>query len=597
VLCAVLAALCAPPLLAQRGEEVAATKHNLSTSGRGDVRALTETRICVFCHTPHNAAPASPLWNRELEPRTYLTYSSPTLDASPQQPTGTTKLCLSCHDGTIAPGTVLNPAAGIAMAGAAPPGFGLDLSAHHPVSFAYHDSLPSSELVSPPPEELTFGAGEVVQCTTCHDPHSDRFGKFLVKDHRYSALCTTCHQVPGWEGSAHATSDVSVAGVLPRPPRDWPSWTRLGEWGCQACHTPHEAPTAEHLLLFTATAEEPFSCMSAGCHGDEPGAPHRVAAGSTLVGPGTVSPRPRSDLSAQLRKPSAHRQQPGGFTAAWERGGGARRSGLRDVACADCHNPHALSGRPAEAPYASGLLAGVAGVDRHGSEVAVATFEYEVCFKCHAEGSGDLETVPRVVASTDKRQELDPGNPSFHPVVARSGRTQVPSLGTTLEPSLRTGDLIGCTSCHADDEGGGRGPHGSAYAPILRARYDTAAGGGVESYEAYALCYRCHERSSILGDVSFRRASRPSTPSGGGHSGHLRAGISCAACHDPHGVPAPAAGLGDETGSHTHLVNFDLRVAQPLPGQPYPRFEDEGTFAGSCTLSCHGVEHRASSYR
>jgi hypothetical protein len=37
------------------------TRHNLSTSGPGEIRALTETRICVFCHTPHNAAPATPL--------------------------------------------------------------------------------------------------------------------------------------------------------------------------------------------------------------------------------------------------------------------------------------------------------------------------------------------------------------------------------------------------------------------------------------------------------------------------------------------------------------------------------------------------------
>ena len=34
--------------------------------------------------------------------------------------------------------------------------------------------------------------------------------------------------------------------------------------------------------------------------------------------------------------------------------------------------------------------------------------------------------------------------------------------------------VIYCTTCHADDEGGSRGPHGSSFPPILRERYETA---------------------------------------------------------------------------------------------------------------------------
>ncbi len=98
--------------------DMAHTKHNLSVSGPGPIRALTETRICVFCHTPHNAAPLSPLWNKALDPQAYTVYASPTLKAGPlAQPSGPTKLCLSCHDGTIAMGAVLNPVGGVAMAG------------------------------------------------------------------------------------------------------------------------------------------------------------------------------------------------------------------------------------------------------------------------------------------------------------------------------------------------------------------------------------------------------------------------------------------------------------------------------------------------
>ena len=144
-------------LPAQSASGMLNTKHNLALSGPGPIQGLTETRICVFCHTPHNAAPDSPLWNRELEPQFYTVYASPTLRAGVlPQPFGPTKLCLSCHDGTIAMGAVLNPAGGIQMSGSdtLPPGslsdFGLDLSGHHPVSFSYNASLPNPELEPTP---------------------------------------------------------------------------------------------------------------------------------------------------------------------------------------------------------------------------------------------------------------------------------------------------------------------------------------------------------------------------------------------------------------------------------------------------------------
>ena len=47
----------------------------------------------------------------------YIPYSSSSLQAKPGQPTGTSKLCLSCHDGTIALGSVVSRNQPIAMAG------------------------------------------------------------------------------------------------------------------------------------------------------------------------------------------------------------------------------------------------------------------------------------------------------------------------------------------------------------------------------------------------------------------------------------------------------------------------------------------------
>lgn len=594
----------AAPARAQSTQDIFYTKHNLSVTGTGDFRALTETRICVFCHTPHNSEPQTPLWNKDLKSVFYEVYTSPTLGAGPiPQPSGATKLCLSCHDGTIAMGDVLNPVGGIAMGQDTLPlsslsNFGVDLRGHHPVSFSYQNALPNNELAPSPPSDLVYGAVDEVHCTTCHDPHKDRWGKFLIKDNRFSALCTSCHDIQGWEGSAHATSAASVAGVLPRPPKTWPTWTQLNEWGCETCHTPHFAPTPEKLLNFTDQPPNPFTCTSAGCHDSSPTPPPtdpaHIGAGISLR-----AGRPGADIQTQVRKRSAHHETPGAMRARGSRG--RFRSASLGVTCVDCHNPHVgrRDGDEAEPPYAGAELAGVAGIDRNGAEVTTVRYEYEVCLKCHGDDSSDIDYVQRIVPDTNKRLAFDPSNPSFHPVFAMGRPTGVPSIPSTLEPAMTPSSMISCTSCHADDEGTSNGPHGSAWAPILRERYETADGTR-ESFESYALCYRCHDRTSILSDRSFREKSfGKTTASGGGHRGHLEDGAPCAACHDPHGIyefgTFGPSGTGP-TGSHTHLVNFDRTVVAPREGSTVPVFTDTGTFSGSCSLVCHGFDHDNASY-
>ncbi len=87
---------------------VSDTVHNLSVSGPGQIKATSETQVCVFCHTPHDANPAGPLWNHQLSSGvSYLKYTSSTMVAYSSQadapdPNGASKLCLSCHDGVTA---------------------------------------------------------------------------------------------------------------------------------------------------------------------------------------------------------------------------------------------------------------------------------------------------------------------------------------------------------------------------------------------------------------------------------------------------------------------------------------------------------------
>ena len=112
------------------------------------------------------------------------------------------------------------------------------------------------------------------------------------------------------------------------------------------------------------------------------------------------------------------------------------------------------------------------------------------------------------------------------------------------------------------------GPHGSRFEHLLVARYETRDF-TIESPQTYALCYQCHDRNSVLGDESFSL-----------HSRHVvRGRTPCSACHTAHGVSGASS-------QHGHLINFDISI---VGGQ---RFHvDSGRFSGTCTLSCHGVQH------
>ena len=182
------------------------TAHNFSTSG------WTGGEICIACHTPHNANASvteAPLWNHNLSAvASYTLYDSPTLDATTAQPTGTSKLCLSCHDGTVA---LDNSDGGQTMTG--PSTVGSDgLSNDHPISFDYTSTLATTDgaLHNPATTNVTIGSGTdtksgtiadvmliggQVQCATCHDVHN-KFtdGASLLRvSNAGSGLCLTCH--------------------------------------------------------------------------------------------------------------------------------------------------------------------------------------------------------------------------------------------------------------------------------------------------------------------------------------------------------------------------------------------------------------------
>ena len=182
--------------------QVAGTAHDLTASAAGG------DRVCVFCHTPHNAAPDVPLWNHTLSGSTFTAYDSITMDATDNGnwtgADGTVSaLCMSCHDGSVGLGSLINtPAAGgptdtTTTMGAVAANLGTDLTNDHPVAFTYDGTLQTADGELVDPATLTgavglFGTGQV-ECASCHDAHDDTNAPFLVMDNTGSALCVTCH--------------------------------------------------------------------------------------------------------------------------------------------------------------------------------------------------------------------------------------------------------------------------------------------------------------------------------------------------------------------------------------------------------------------
>ncbi len=164
----------------------------------------SDGELCQPCHVPHNANTSvtdSPLWSRSaLTTETFTAYSSGSLQATVGQPDGTSKLCLSCHDGTVA----LESFPGGGTGTTYQDDFGTDLSGEHPISFTYDAALAASdgELFDPSTANSGLGGtidadmliGGKMECATCHDVHDAAGnGKLLMKANTGSALCITCH--------------------------------------------------------------------------------------------------------------------------------------------------------------------------------------------------------------------------------------------------------------------------------------------------------------------------------------------------------------------------------------------------------------------
>ncbi len=519
----------------------------------------------MFCHTPHHAISDGPLWSRKSNITTYIPYASTTIKANPEQPKGASRLCLSCHDGTVALG-VLNNNYQVSSLGRIPTdinpelnaNLGVDLSTSHPVSMTYGLSSELHDRSTLQAKGIALSEDTYVECNSCHDPHNNQYGNFLVRDtsKEHDLLCRDCHNKSGWDNadSRHRTGGTRYSATVA---------TQVQADGCRNCHLPHSAQRGVHLLkAATAGAGEESNCL-ASCH---------TGASYTNVN--------STDIATQIARTYSHKVSlyPGVHQ---EDESLPLVSTQKHVQCVDCHNPHqsGMQGSPlgdpnpvatpaSVAPMVNGPLRGVRGVDLYGSPIGgdgSARYEYEVCFRCHLGSSAayfktenSLRPV-RQFSTYDQGKRFATASPSYHPVtnetVGRTGRSLVTALQNT---QFR----IYCSDCHA--------PHGSEERFILLQQNADAFPSTATSYP---LCFKCHDQLYMLDPAH--------TPHSGAvnlHQSHVSVNsVPCSACHDPHGVPTLAGSTGNNAA---HLVNFDTRYTGDAPA--YNASLRSCTVAGTC---------------
>lgn len=571
--------------------QIAQSKHNLSTTGPGTIKSSTETEICKFCHIAHNAILSTPLWGHQLSSAGYTPYTSGTMTSSVTATiTGATKLCLSCHDGQVAVNALGNGVTPLMLNGVnfitGASNLGTVLTADHPVSFI-PDTVNNRQIKSPQSNGVAWGEVHldntgVLQCTACHDPHKyDRDAvctKFLEGSNRNSALCTACHVVPNWAGSAHQSSSVTYTPAQGQHT----GYTTVGENGCESCHKPHKAPQAIQLLNGNEEAAC-TPCHEAGANGStrtnisNNGGPFsKLYTHPTFTASGKHSPK---SLNPRTLTPSEDVTNLSGTN--------------RHAECQDCHNEHQAGTRatvsgnhyngtssyPTNLVSSSLTLNGVWGVEpattAAWSTPPQATYtrqdpvskEYQLCLKCHsayAYGSTP-PTSPStgtngVTAETDQALEFNTSNASYHGVQAAPSGVK----GTYNAPWTATSTMY-CSDCHGEDATAttwsapsASGPHGSNNPFITTGAWSANTGKSTTS----DLCFRCHDYNTFInGDAPNTKFSASSNTLDL-HKRHVgdQTGAAtnyCMNCHVgvPHGWKRPSLIVLQGDGAPYEVVN------------------------------------------
>jgi predicted CXXCH cytochrome family protein len=202
------------------GPTIAGSKHDFSQPDSILFQA-SGGEICKPCHTPHNAVDVTVsdrLWAHTLSTASYTVhagrnYTTGALDigqsASQTEMDRQSRLCLSCHDGTVALDAFAGKMAD-AQWGDSTANLGSDLLNDHPVGgkTKYDTSKPYYKALADPAKgtvtilgtsgtlplvKANNGTDWSISCLTCHNAHGAGYSSLLRGDNAGSNLCLSCH--------------------------------------------------------------------------------------------------------------------------------------------------------------------------------------------------------------------------------------------------------------------------------------------------------------------------------------------------------------------------------------------------------------------
>ena len=189
--------------------DITNSAHNLTT-----IAGTGTDEICIYCHTPHNSTNANgvPLWSMTVSagPTGYAPYSSSTFDAESTLTTdtlvGPSRVCMTCHDGTIAMNSAVVGYSAVTMENAFSGSsaiLGTDLSNDHPIGFDYTVSAANDLEIRAVGSPLGATGSTIedalfqdttMTCASCHEVHEPgSSGYFLLQENTTSELCLACH--------------------------------------------------------------------------------------------------------------------------------------------------------------------------------------------------------------------------------------------------------------------------------------------------------------------------------------------------------------------------------------------------------------------
>ncbi|RMH04737.1 MAG: hypothetical protein D6702_02480 [Planctomycetota bacterium] len=414
---------------------------------------------------------------------------------------------------------------------------------------------------------------ETGDCSQCHYTHASDQGTslpahdMLLPMANDDNLCFVCHAGAGAEkvylGQGEATANAHATSNAFRWPGPVPPARPAGDQGkCLNCHDPHGFADASGLIPRMAVAREQNSCLT--CHdGNGPAA---------------------DDIAGELQRAYAHPVATiDGKHDAGEGGTpGNFAGGNRHAECEDCHNPHAARENTGgtQPPVAGEPLRGVSSVRVTNGAAGTSPIytwvdgdqnllsgpkEYEVCFKCHS----GWTTLP--VGAEDLAVELNPNNPSYHPVEAQGN-----------DPNIRAGSFVNgwtatsvvlCSDCHrSPDPQSPAGPHGSDQRALLAGSWPANTQKQITPPDL--ICFQCHRYDTYANDGAsdtikgYSRFNRPAFSKG--HTFHVdKKQRPCAACHEVHG---------------SHSLPSLIRIGAN-PGLNQYQQNNNG---GQCWPTCHG---------